>query len=304
MLTEANLGTMGVTSRHMVEFARPLFGSLPKLVAPGGTVDTHMHIISDAYPQSAAGPRQMLAPLEDYALVQERLGIRRAVIVQPNAYQHDNRCLEATLMALGSDARGVAVILPDVEDAELERLHHLGVRGARIMDIGPGAVSSDHLLAISERIAPLGWHPIVQFNGRQIADYEQKLSAVSGPYVIDHAGKFIPPVAPESAEFKTLLRLVDRGNCYVKLSACYETSQVGAPGYDDVGALSSALARHAPERMLWASNWPHVSATPEMFPDDVRILDVLLDWVPDAEDRRMILQDNPTQLYGFDPFVG
>ncbi|NNF79752.1 MAG: amidohydrolase, partial [Rhizobiales bacterium] len=124
--------------------------------------------------------------MEDYAIVQKRLGIRRAVLVQPNAYQDDNRCLEASLGSLGEDARGVAVIWPNVSDAELERLHRLGVRGARIMDIGPGAVTSEHLIAVSERISSSGWHVIVQFNGREIADYEQKLSAVSGSYVIDH----------------------------------------------------------------------------------------------------------------------
>lgn len=288
----------------MTEFVRPLHGPSPQLAAPGGTVDTHMHVISADFPQSSQGPVQTPASLEDYAVVQKRLGIQRAVLVQPNAYRDDNRCLEASLAALGDSARGVVVIWPNVADTELERLHQLGVRGARIMDIGPGAVTSEHLIAVSERISPFGWHPIVQFNGREIADYEQKLSSVSGPYVIDHTGKFIPPVVPDSDEFKTLLRLVDRGNCYVKLSACYETSQVGAPGYDDVGALSKALVNHAPDRLLWASNWPHVSATPEAYPDDAQTLDVVLDWAPDEQSRRLILQDNPTQLYGFEPYAG
>lgn len=288
----------------MTEFVRPLDGPPPRLAAPGGTVDTHMHILSADFPQSSKGPLQAPATLEDYAIVQKRLGIRRAVLVQPNAYHDDNRCLEASLGSLGEDARGVVVIWPDVSDAELERLHRLGVRGARIMDIGPGAVTSEHLIAVSERISSLGWHVIVQFNGREIADYEQKLSAVSGSYVIDHTGKFIPPVEPDSVEFKILLRLIDQGNCFVKLSACYETSLVGAPGYDDVGALSRALVSHAPERMLWASNWPHVSATAEAYPDDAGTLDMLLDWAPDEATRKLILQDNAERLYGFEPFAG
>ncbi len=288
----------------MTEFVRPLQGPPARLAAPGGTVDTHMHIISADFPQSSKVTLHAPATLEDYAIVQKHLGIRRAVLVQPNVYQDDNRCLEASLAILGENARGVAVIRPEVTDRELGRLHGLGVRGARIMDIGPGAVGSEHLTAVSERIAPLGWHPIVQFNGRDITDYEQKLSAVSGRYVIDHTGKFIPPVEPNSVEFKSLLKLIDRGNCYVKLSACYETSLVGAPGYDDVGVLSRALVNHAPERMLWASNWPHVSVTPGTYPDDAEMLDLLLDWAPDGATRKLILQDNPEQLYGFEPFAG
>jgi D-galactarolactone isomerase len=49
--------------------------------------------------------------------------------------------------------------------------------------------------------------------------------------------------------------------------------------------------------MLWASNWPHPSARPT--PDDGKMLDLLLDWAPDAAERHRILVDNPEELYGF-----
>jgi D-galactarolactone isomerase len=283
----------------MTAFVRPSQCSAPRLAAPTGTIDTHMHIISDGFAQSPVLPPHALASIEDYAEIQNQLGIRRAVVVQPNIYQFDNSCLEQALTTLGANARGVAVVKPDVEEKELERLHAIGVRGARIMDIGPGAVSSADMIDVNARISPLGWHPIIQFNGRDIADYTGLLSQVSGNYVIDHAGKFMPPVTPDSAEFSTLLKLVDRGNCYVKLSACYETSQTGAPEYRDVGALSAALAAHAPDRMLWASNWPHVSATGQTYPDDGVLLDLLLQWVPEEFDRKKILEDNAVFLYGF-----
>jgi D-galactarolactone isomerase len=66
-----------------------------------------------------------------------------------------------------------------------------------------------------------------------------------------------------------------------------------------VARLARALARHAPERMLWASNWPHPSAPPDAVPDDADLLDLLLDWAPDEAARRRILVDNPAELYGF-----
>jgi D-galactarolactone isomerase len=96
-----------------------------------------------------------------------------------------------------------------------------------------------------------------------------------------------------------MLRLVERGNCYVKLSAPYETSKVGPPTYADVGALAKALVKAAPERMLWASNWPHVSVTRENYPDDANLLDLLLEWAPDDAVIHKILVDNPARLYGF-----
>jgi D-galactarolactone isomerase len=57
------------------------------------------------------------------------------------------------------------------------------------------------------------------------------------------------------------------------------------------------LALHNPERCVWASNWPHPGRNPP--PDNVDILDLLLDWVPGEAPRKRILVENPAQLYGF-----
>jgi D-galactarolactone isomerase len=57
--------------------------------------------------------------------------------------------------------------------------------------------------------------------------------------------------------------------------------------------------RAAPERMLWASNWPHPSAAPEKRPVDADLLDLLLDWAPEEATRAKILVVNPARLYGF-----
>jgi len=268
--------------------------------APPGTVDTHMHIFMDGYATDPASPVPLHpASVAEYRRLQTRLGIERAVVVQSNAYRFDNSCLEAALAELGDAARGIAVVTPETPEADLRRLTDLGVRGARIMDFGNGAVGVGRLLAVADRIRAFGWHVIVQFNGRDIEEKLEILQAIDGDYVIDHAGKFIDPVAPDDARFEALLSLIDRGNCFVKLSACYETSLTGPPGYDDVGALSRALVGHAPERLLWASNWPHVSATAETYPDDGRLFDLLFDWASKAEDRQRILVDNPARLCGF-----
>ena len=67
----------------------------------------------------------------------------------------------------------------------------------------------------------------------------------------------------------------------------------------DVGKLAKALVKAAPERMLWASNWPHPSAQDNL-PDDAMLLDLLLDWVDDDATRKRILVDNPAELYEFE----
>jgi uronate dehydrogenase len=285
---------------RVVASGRPLSGPAPQLVAPKGTCDTHIHFYESKYPKHPKGPAPPAdATVDDYAAIQQWLGLERTVVVQPNAYGNDNRATMDAVAALGLDrARAVVVVDPDLADAELERLTKGGARGVRIMCLG-GYLQWDVMDKVIARVKPFGWHPIVQFDGREFVEREAQLARIAGDYVIDHTGKFLEPVPVDSPAFKAMLRLVERGNCYVKLSAPYETSKVGPPTYADVGALAKALVKAAPERMLWASNWPHVSVTRENYPDDANLLDLLLEWAPDDVAIRKILVDNPARLYGF-----
>jgi D-galactarolactone isomerase len=279
---------------------RPLTGRAPKLKTPPGTVDTHMHFFTEKHKGQPGGPPPPApATVAHYRQFRDWLGIEKTVIIQPNAYQFDNACLLECLEELGEDARGIVSIRADISDAELERMHALGVRGVRIMHLPGGAATFEIMEEVVARVRPLGWHPIVQFNGCDILDHMPLLERIEGTWILDHTAKFLDPVSPESKEFAAVLKLVDRGNCYVKLSAPYETSKTGAPDYADVGRLARRLVEQAPERCLWASNWPHVGVTPDRYPDDVDLLDVLLDWAPDEAQRNAILADNPAKLYGF-----
>ena len=136
-------------------------------------------------------------------------------------------------------------------------------------------------------------------DGRELHTREALLNDLPSDLVIEHIGKFLEPVGVDHPGFQTLLRLVDGGRCWVKLSGAYMTSRSGPPSYEDVGVLARALVKRAPERVVWASNWPHPLATGHAMPDDAELLDLLLDWAPDEGMRNRILAANPAQLYGF-----
>jgi D-galactarolactone isomerase len=223
----------------------------------------------------------------------------RVVVVQPNAYQNDTRVTLAAMKELGRSAKGVAVVKADVDDEELQRLTQAGICGQRIFNLPGGAVNLDAMDAVMARVHPFGWYANIQLDGRDLPKYEARIGRLPGRFVIDHVGKFLEPVAPEHEAFKALLRLLDGGRCWIKLSGYYETSKTGAPAYDDVARLAKALIRHAPERIIWASNWPHPSAPAQNKPDDADLLDLLLDWAPEEGTRRKILADNPAELFNF-----
>ena len=260
----------------------------------------HFYGPEDRYP---AAPTALflppLASVADYREVQARLGLERVVVVQPTSYGADNRCTMDCVAKLGDQARAVVVVDQTADDAELERLTAAGARGIRFHMLPGGALPWSILEEMAARVQTFGWHVQLQLDGRELLERQAMLQRLPGALVIDHVGKFLEPVTPDHAAFQCLLRLLDTGRVWIKLSAPYETSRVGPPDYDDVGVLAKALVQAAPERMLWASNWPHPGQTGAQRPDEVVLLDLLLDWAPSEATRRRILVDNPALLYGF-----
>jgi D-galactarolactone isomerase len=272
----------------------------PKLKAPPGTCDTHMHIYDRRYPNAPTAKivhGDALIPA--YDAVRARLGIERTVVVQPTAYGTDNRCTLEAMAALGPGARGVAVVDEGVTDTKLERMTQLGVRGIRFFMLPGGALPWDVLETMAGRVGAFGWHVQLQLDGRELPEREAILRRLEGTLVIDHVGKFLEPVPVDHPAFMVLRRLLDNGRTWVKLSAPYEVSKAGPPFFDDVGALAKILAQQAPDRMVWATNWPHPMKHGADKPDDAVLLDMLLDWVPDEAARRNVLVDNPAKLYGY-----
>jgi D-galactarolactone isomerase len=144
-------------------------------------------------------------------------------------------------------------------------------------------------------VRPFGWHLQLQLDGRELIERLDLIESLNIQLVIDHTGKFLEPVEPDHPAFHCLQRLVHEG-AYVKLSAPYETSKAGPPTYPDIGMLARILVREAPDRMLWATNWPHPGHAPK---DEAMLMDTLLDWAPEPHQQKLILVDNPARLYRF-----
>jgi D-galactarolactone isomerase len=257
-----------------------------------------MHIYDSHY---AVAPTALLQPpdatIDDYRQVQAGLGLQRVVVVQPTTYGFDNSCTLDAVAELGAHARAIVVVDDRVADVELERLTGLGGRGARFHMLPGGAVPWEMMQAVAERIASFGWHIQLQMNGRDLIDRLEALMALPTPVVIDHVGRYMPPVEPDDERFQVLMRLLDTGRCWVKLSAPYESATDSTHQYLAVTRLVHTLVEHAPQRMLWATNWPHPGqASP---PSLAELRRMAFDWMPDDAVRQRILVDNPAELYQF-----
>ncbi len=285
---------------------RTLTGRKPQITLPRGAVDTQMHAYMPGFEPRAGGPGLPVGALPtpaEYRRVMTWLGIDRVIVTQGNAHQRDNANLLACVEALGDIAWGVGVADGQTSEAELDRLAASRVVGLRIMDLPGGAIGLSKLEEVDAIAASRNWMVAVQFDGSNILEYEAQLSKIRSRWVLDHHGKFFCGVTADSAQVAAARRLIDRGNCWFKFAGAYESSKTGGPDYADVAAVARMMAEHAPERIVWGTNWPHNLAREQAdYPDDAALTDTVLGWLADEPARQLALVDNPEALFALPAF--
>ena len=273
----------------------------PRLRLPAGACDTHIHLFGPAskYPFDA-GSRYISqdALPEDYIKLQSVLGLSRAVVVSGGGYGRNTRHLSDTLERFPGRFRGVALLPEDTPRSEFERLTRLGVRGLRFVSPAHGAHLPHLSPDIARRAADHGWHVQYYPHAGDIVDVADRLLALPNDVVLDHFAAVPAAGGVDQPAFQTLLRLLDSGRVWVKLSGPMRCSRQEPP-YPEVTPLAHALVRRAPERLLWGSDWPHVNMNDRTMPNDGDLVDLLSEWVADPVVRDRILVDNPQRLYGF-----
>lgn len=274
----------------------------PRIKIPDHACDSHLHIYDARFPVAPGARMVENATVDDYRLLQERIGTTRAVIVQPKAHGVDNSCTLDAVAGLGiANARGIGVVAVDVSAAELRRLDAGGIRGLRysVWNTSDTVTTMDMIEPMASRVAELGWHLQLHMSGDQMAGQAQMLDRLPCPIVIDHMGRLPLAQGLRHPAVEIMKRLVDKGSTWIKVSGFYLNTEVGAPTYSDAAAIATHLIDFAPERCVWGSDWPHFTEVHDK-PDDALLIDLLGDAAPDEETLKAILVDNPGKLYGFD----
>ena len=276
----------------------------PQLKVPAGSCDCHAHILGPAARFPYSDERVYTPPdclLADYRAMLTALGLARAVLVQPSVYGSDNRVLLNALDAMQGAWRGVAVVEPDVSASALQEMHAAGVRGVRVnvVDVqsNKGVLPLNQLRGLAERIAPLGWHMEFLLHVHEFPRLDQQLAGFPVDVVFGHLGYLPTQLGIGDAGFQALLRLLQAGRAWVKLTGPYRLSGSKLP-YADVVPFAHALLDAAPRQIVWGSDWPHVMVKGAM-PNDGDLMDMLSTWIPDPSIRHQVLVSNPERLYGF-----
>jgi predicted TIM-barrel fold metal-dependent hydrolase len=277
-------------------------GRAPRLKAPPGACDTHFHIYEDGIPYR---PRRRYTPVDaglaHYRETAARLGLTRGVVVTGSATL-DNEPTLAAIASMGGAFRGLALVRPEVSDAELEHLARGGMTGFRISTRSVGGMGPEHLMRMVERVAPLGWHVEVHLNtADEVVELLPLLAKLPIPHTLDGIANLGPDHPPGSPAFDAVARhLRACEDAWINIYGVYNLSRAGAPDYADMTHNLSALVAARPDRVIWGLNWPHPILDGPI-PDDADLLDLIATVTPDPLVQKKILSDNPARLYGFGP---
>jgi predicted TIM-barrel fold metal-dependent hydrolase len=216
------------------------------------------------------------------------------------------------LAAFPQRLRGVVVIDPATPAAELQRMHALGARGTRLnlATLGgkPAAETARMLERLAGAIAPLGWHLQTFISLDIIAAIAPLVRRLPVEIVFDHMGLAQAERGLAQPGLAALLDLLASGRAWAKLSGAYRVSG-DIYGNAHVDALARALIAANRDRVVWASDWPHLGPhalhregepphTDYRRIDYGRLLSRLGDWA-EADDIERILVRNPARLHGF-----
>lgn len=238
----------------------------PSDIPPPGW-DCHVHVFDGTAPAAGAHYRPVPRSLGEIQALAQAHGCGHLVLVQPSVYGADNTLLLDALRSSGARHRGVVVLLGREREEELDAMHAAGVRGVRFNLVSPVGSAVDDAAALLARLAPglrrRGWHVqwyVAPAMLPQLATWQQEAGV---PYVLDHLAGMTAGHAQDDIAWQALHALA-RGGAWIKLSGWYRL-QAQAP-YGALQPLVRRVATLFEDRMVWGSDWPHTSFTPDALP--------------------------------------
>src|SRR6185295_9292350 len=182
---------------------------------------------------------------------------------------------------------------PSTDRQTMKRMNDDGIVGVRLPWISLATIpeiNSDPYRGLLRRIADLDWHVHLHVGRGRLAAILPHIEASGVRIVVDHFGNPDPALGVGSPDFQAVLRSIDTGRTWVKISAGNRVGREAAKVY-----ASELLKSAGPERLVWGSDAPYAGF--ESSTTYRQTLNDLVDWVPDPAARYQIGSVTPMKLY-------
>jgi predicted TIM-barrel fold metal-dependent hydrolase len=258
-------------------------------------VDTHFHVYTRDMPMAGDAWHKPTedAPIERMIQTLDQHGVLFGVMAAASMYG-DYNDYTALAMKQHKRLRGTAIVRPDTDIRILRQMRDEGFVGIRFqwryLKTLPDLSAPDYRLLL-RRVNDLGWHVHLHDNSSRLGPVIEQLENAGVRLVIDHFGRPDPKLGVNCPGFKAILRSIEKGNTWAKLSAGFrfEPPELAK---DYAAALLKVAGG---ERLMWGSDWPFAA-----FESKVRYADTIVAfaaWVPDEKLRRQIGGATPLQFY-------
>lgn len=266
-----------------------------------GSIDCHAHVFTRdlPMPDRRRAPSGYDATPEDYLRVLIANGMTQGVLVQPSFLGTDNSYLVAALRKYSNRFRGIAVVEPTIAAAELQELQDAGVVGIRLNLVGLPTpdFASPAWRALLNQVRRRHWQVEVHRSARELQPVVEPLLTAGIDVVIDHFGRPDEKLGVEDPGFQYLLTLGGTRKVWVKLSGAYRNGAGGRGEATAIAAMPLLRSSFGLDRLVWGSDWPHTLFEKSIdYISQRQLLDM---WLPNPEDRRVVLHDTPTRLFRF-----
>lgn len=226
-----------------------------------------------------------------------RNNVGRAVILQPSFLGFDNSYLFQALRAEPGRFRGVPWVSPSIEitPQDWDGLAEIGVKGLRFPIYGLPTPQWPAYRDMLGEALKRDWPIHLYVESRRLPEILPVLLDGGHKVVIPHYGMFDRTLGPaRDPGFKFLIESARTERVYVVMCGAYRVGTERARQ-----ATPMLLDAFGPQRLLWASDWPHTDTDLNRVTTYPKTLKWFEEWVPDEAVRRTILVDTPTKLYGF-----
>jgi predicted TIM-barrel fold metal-dependent hydrolase len=118
--------------------------------------------------------------------------------------------------------------------------------------------------AFLARVACRNFHVEIHRKAVDLPGLLAPLLASGARVCIDHFGRPDPEQGADDPGFRALLDSAATGRVWVKVSAAYRTGGVARGEVLAPALLACLVAAFGPQRLIWASDWPHTQHESEV----------------------------------------
>ena len=266
-------------------------------------IDCHAHVLDPLrfrYAEDTAyrPAGQEIGTADQFIQVLNAYGVDHALLVQPNSgYGGDNSCMLDAIRRYPAIFKGVAIVDVDARMATLRGLKDHGIVGVAFNPTVHGNSFYEDAADLIARLADLDMFLQLQVEQDLLLMYRPWIEAMPVRVLVDHCGQPVPAEGLDQPGFRDLLELGATGRVHVKLSGYAKFASTPYPFEDTWPFLRALVDSFGLDNCMWASDWPYLRATDRQdYGPNLKLVELHF---PDENERRKLLWDTPSRLFGF-----